>query len=278
MYIYTRNITKKHSIFTSVFSPKWNPPSEQLNVGPLEEYRRAAICAAYLEDWEKAATFFETGAKRTQEIENTERYIGLYADAGFAQFKAGNMSDSIKLLSLALQKFGMLRQDNTDVKYFTLKKRLAHTISWMEGHERENYPPEFGEPPVAFCSDPETNEQFLTLRDCPVGYSWLNLAKIEYKFELGMTVFQQALQISDRDAYPTLSFFLSLLEAQYDFRNKTFDDLPRRIHQLANAGASVQKHHQSGKGIEEKGTYSISIADLSIRASSLLSGTSLIRW
>ena len=106
--------------------PKWNPPSEQLNLGPLEEYRRAAICAASLNDWKKAAIFLEDGAKRTQKIENTERYISLYADAGFAQFKAGNMLDSIELLNLALQKFETIPQDNTDVKYFTLKKRLSN--------------------------------------------------------------------------------------------------------------------------------------------------------
>ena len=247
--------------------PQWNPLSEQLNVWPLEEYRRAAICAAQLNDWEKAATFFEDGGKRTQRIENTERYIGLYADAGFAQFKAGNMLDSMKLLNLALQKFEMLPQDNTDVKYFTLKKRLARTISWMEEHERENYPSELEEPPAGFCSDPETNKQILTLRDCPVGYSWLNLAQIEYKFGLGTTALEHALQITDRDAYPVLSYSLSLLETQYDFRNKTFDNLPQRIHQLAEAYGSMQKHYQSGKGIEEKGTYSISIADLSSFAS-----------
>ena len=263
VYLHQENYKEALNIYERIL-PEWDPPSGQLDVMPSEGCRRAAICAANLADWEKAAVFFQDGTKRTQEIEYAERYIGLYADAGFAQFKAGNMSDSIKLLSLALQKFGMLRQDNTDVKYFTLKKRLAHTISWMEGHERENYPPEFGEPPVAFCSDPETNEKFLALRDCPVGYSWLNLAKIEYKFELGMTVFQQALQISDRDAYPTLSYFLSHLEVLHDFRNKTFDNLPQRIHQLANAFGAMQKHHQSGKGIEEKGTYSISVADLSI--------------
>ena len=85
--------------------PKWNPPSEQLNIGPLEEYRRAAICAAYLDNWKKAACFFQEGANKTRKIENTERYIGLYADAGLAHFKAGNMLNCIKFLHLALQKF-----------------------------------------------------------------------------------------------------------------------------------------------------------------------------
>ena len=263
VYLHQKHYKEALNIYERIL-PKWNPPSEQLNVGPLEEYRRAAICATYLEDWEKAATFFETGATRTQKIENTERYIGLYADAGFAQFKAGNMSDSIKLLNLALQKFGLLPQDNTDVKYFTLKKRLEYVTGWMASYDSENNSSEHEEPPAGLCSNPETNEeQVLTLPDSPMGYAWLNLAQIEYKFALGMTAFQQALQIIDRETYPILSSFLSLLETQYDFRNKTFDDLPQRIHQLANAFGSIQK---SGKG-KEKGTDTISIANLSNFAS-----------
>ena len=263
VYLHQGDYKEALNIYERIL-PQWNPPSEQLNVGPLEEYRRAAICAAYLDDWETAATFFETGAERTQEVEDTERYIGLYADAGFAQFKAGNMSYSIKMLSLALQKFGMLPQDNTDVKYFTLKKRLEYVTGWMAWYESENNSSEHEEPPAGFCSNPETNEeQVLTLPDSPMGYAWLNLAKIEYKFALGTTVFQQALQIIDRETYPTLSSFLSLLETQYDFRNKTFDDLPQRIHQLVNAFDSIQK---SGKE-KEKGTDTISIANLSNFAS-----------
>ena len=247
--------------------PKWHPLSEQLDLGPLEGYRRAAICAAHLGNWEKAAIFFEDGAKRAQRVNGTEEYIGLYGDAGFAQFKAGNMSDSIKRLNLALQKFEMLPQDNTDVKYFTLKKRLSHAIGWMAGHEREDYPLDFAEPLVGFCSNPEINDKFLTLSDSPIGYSWLHLAQIEYKFGHGATVLEQALQITDRKTYPALNFFLLLLETQYDFRNETFDNLPQRIYQLAFAYGAIQKHDQSGKGVEEKGIYSISITDLSYFAS-----------
>ena len=48
--------------------PKWNPPSEQLNIGPLEEYRRAAVCAAHLNDWEKAAAFLKRGQKEFRRL------------------------------------------------------------------------------------------------------------------------------------------------------------------------------------------------------------------
>ena len=225
--------------------PEWHPSSKKLDLGPLEGYRRAAICAAHLDDWEKAAILFEDGAKRAQRTEGTEMYIGLYADAGFAQFKAGNMLDSIKLFNLALQKFEMLPPDSTDINYFTLKKRLGHTIGWMAGHERESYPLDFEEPPAGFCSNLETNEKFLTLPDFPMGYSWLHLAQIEYKFGHETTALEYALQISDRDAYPELNFFLVLLEVQYDFRNKTFDNLPQRIHRMTNACDLIRENNQS---------------------------------
>ena len=262
VYFRQKHYQKALNIYERILR-EWNPPSEQLGIGPLEEYRQAAICAAHLGDWEKAAAFFEDGAKRTQKIENTERYIGLYADAGFVQFKAGNMLDCIKLLNLALQKFEMLPQDNTDLKYFTLKKRLAHALGWMAWHDSEDYFSESEEPPVGFCSDPETNEEFLNLPEFPIERIWLALARIEYKFGNGTTVLEHALQIADRDADPVLSGSLSLLEVQYDFKNKTYDDLPQRIHQLANACDSIQKHNQNGNGIGENRIDPIASAKLS---------------
>ncbi len=239
--------------------PQWNPPSEQLNIGPLEEYRRAAICAASLNDWKKAAVFFLEGAKRTQEIEKTERYIGLYADAGFAHFKAGNMLDSIKLLSLALQKFEMLPQDKTNVRYFTLKERLVYTTRQVVALSR-NYALEIEELPVGFCSNPDTDEKVLDLPDSPIGETWVNLAQIEYKFSDKTTAFQNALQITDRNSYPILDVSLSLLETRYDFRNKTFDNLPQRISQLTNVCDSIKEYNRSGKGMGKNELASIPIA------------------
>ena len=234
-------------------------PLEEYRIGPLEEYRRAAICAASLDDWEKAAILLEEGAKRTQEVENTERYISLYADAGFAHFKAGNMSDSIKLLTLALQKFETIPQDNTNVKYFTLKKRIVHTIQWMSVYNRENYASEPEELPLGFCSNPDTNEKVLELPDSPIGDAWFYLAQIEYKFGYGRTALDHTLQITDREAVPVLNLFLSILEIQYDFKNKTFNKLPERIYQLVNVRGLIQRHNQSAKGIENQGINSMPI-------------------
>ena len=266
VYFGQRNYQEALNIYDRVL-PAWNPPSEQLNLGPLEEYRRAAICAAQLNNWERAANFFEEGAKRTQSIENNGNHIGLYADAGFAQFKVGNYCDSIKLLNLALKEFEKFPQDNTDVKYFTLKKRLAYSIGWIAKQERDNYNPESEEPRVALCSNPETDEKVLNLPDTPIDNIWLYLAQVEYEFGSGRTVLDHALQIPDRDADLALSFAFSFLQFKYIFRNKTFDDLPHRIHQLANACESMQEQYQSGKRIRAKGVDSSSIVALANFAS-----------
>ncbi len=266
VYFGQRNYKEALNIYERIL-PEWNPPSEQLNLGPLEEYRRAAICAAELNNWGKAATFFEEGSKRTQRIENTERYIGLYADAGFAQFKAGNYLDSIKLLNLALKEFEKFPQDNKDVKYFTLKKRLAYSIGWIAKQERDNYNPESEEPRVALCSNPETDEKVLNLPDSPVENIWLYLAQVECKFGSGRTVLDHALQIPDREADPALSFAFSFLQFKYIFRNKTYDDLPHRVYQMANAFESMHEQYQSGKRIRAKGVDSSSIVALANFAS-----------
>ncbi len=268
IYLHQKRYKEALSIYERIL-PKWDPPSGQLDVIPSVACRRAAICAASLDDWKKAATFLEEGAERTHKTVNAERYIGLYADAGFAQFKAGNMLNCIKFLHLALQNFETLPQDNTNITYFTLKKRLEHTIKWIKTiwYESEDNSPELFEPSVGFCSDPETKEEILTLPDCPTGYYWLYLSQIEYRFGHETTVFQHALQTTDREEYPTLNFFFSFLEIQYEFRNKTFDNLPQRIYQLALVYSTTKKHRQSGRGAVEKGTYSISDSDLSDFAS-----------
>ena len=223
--------------------PEWYKASKRFDVSPLEEYRRAAICAANLGDWKKAAIFLEDGANKTKEIEKSERYICLNADAVFAYFKAGRILGCIKLLLRALQDFETLPQNNNDLKYFTLKKRLEHTIKWIwqVWCLGESGTSNLFEPYVGFCSDPTINEAILNLPDCPIGYSWLHLSRIEYRFGHETTVFQSALQTTDREQYPIMNYWFSFLETQYEFRNKTFDNLPQRIYQLAQVYSSMKK-------------------------------------
>ena len=79
IYLHQKHYKEALSIYERIL-PKWDPSSGQLDVMPSVACRRAAICAAYLDDWKKAATFFQEGAERTHKTVNAERYIGFYAD------------------------------------------------------------------------------------------------------------------------------------------------------------------------------------------------------
>ena len=249
IYLHQGHYKEALNIYERIL-PDWNPPSGQLDVMPPEGCRRAAICAANLGDWGKAAGFFVDGAKRTRE--NTERHIGFYADAGYAQFKAGYILDSISLLKLALQEFQILQQDNGDDTYFTIKRRLAYTVEWMAAQEREFKSSELVEPPAGFCTNPETAEGISSLPDFSMVYAWLYLAQIEYNYGHGMEALEHAAEIMDSDECPNLDFFRAFAETQKDFRNKTFNELPQRIHQLVIACDLVQSHIKIAKGFEEQ--------------------------
>ena len=95
-----------------------------------------------------------------------------------------------------------------------------------------------------------------------MGALWLVLARIEYKFGHETTVLEHALQITDWNTDPVSTSSLFFLKTQHDFRNKTFDELPERIHQLANICNSIKEHNQSGAGIGKNGIASIPIAAL----------------
>ncbi len=266
VYLGQKRYKEALSVYDRIL-PAWNPSSEKLCIGPPEEYRRAAICAAHLNDWEKATAFFKEGAKRNQRIENTERHIGLYADAGFAQFKAGNMLESIKLLHLALNEFEMLPQDIGNAQNSTLKKRLVERLKWMTAHGREYSSSEIQQLSAGFCSDQEPNEEISSWPDIPMGHAWFHLAQVEYRFGDGATVLDRARQTPDRDTDPKLNFFLCQLEVKHDFRNKNFDNLPKRIHQLVNVYGAIKKHSQTNQGIEAAGINPVLIADPSRVAS-----------
>ena len=238
--------------------PSWKSSSE-FDFGPLDACRRAGICAAKLNEWEKSASFFVEGAAKAREINDTKKYISLYVDAGFAQFKTGDISNCLELLSVALQEFEKIPRDDTDIGYFTLKKLLGYSYAWLAQPTNTT---ELVEPPPGFCSNPDRNPDILEYPNYAIQYGWLHLAQLEYRLDLGVEIFQQAKCLKDRHLFPFLDLSLSILEVQYDFKCKTFGNLPHRMDQLAHAFVTTMKHEKSGKGIEETGSYTVEIADL----------------
>ena len=249
------------SIYTRILS-KWNPPCEQLKVGPLIEYRRAAICAAQMDEWDKAATYFEEGGRRTESIEKSERHIGLYADAGFAHFKAGNVLESINLLNLALKEFDRLDQCSENAKYVTLKKCLVGIVKCIAKYRSDEKHSELDQLPAGICSNPEPDEKYSSLVDVPIEYAWYYLAQIEYRHSNATTALIRTLEYLDHEVDPAFWSCLCVLQLQYDLRNKSLDEVPHRIHQLASACNSLRRQYEYGVRSRTSGIDASSIVAL----------------
>ena len=76
IYFHQKRYKEALSIYERIL-PNWNTPSGQLDAMPPEGCRRAAMCAAHLGDWKRAAAFFKDGAERTHKTVNAERYVSL---------------------------------------------------------------------------------------------------------------------------------------------------------------------------------------------------------
>ena len=257
IFLHHKHYRKALDIYERIL-PKWDPSSE-FDIGPLDGCRGAGMCAAYLHEWEKSASFFVDGAEKAREINDNKRCIGMYADAGFAQFKAGNISSSLELLILALREFDKIPQNDTEVGFFTLKKVLGYSIAYLA---QSTDTIEIVEPPPGFCSNTDRDDEILKYPNYPIQYAWLHLAQLEYRFDLGAEILEQARCLKDRRLFPFLNLSLSMLEVQYDYKCRAFGNLPHRMDQLAYAYVTTMKHEQSGKGVEETGTYTVEIADL----------------
>ena len=97
----------------------------------------------------------------------------------------------------------------------------------------------------------------------PLHYAWLFMAQLENRYTAGTKSMEKARHVNDRNLYPFVNFTHSDLEIQYDFKNGILCNLPSRIHKWAYAHASMQKHRECNKGIDEKGVYCISDSDVS---------------
>ena len=255
LYLRQGHYKEAYSIYSRIL-PSWElPTGEWGGLRFLEVYRRAAICAAYLNLWAEAVNLFKEAGKKAQESGEIEQYIGLYADAGFSQFKAGDISGSLELLNWTQEEFQQLPQEDADLGYFTLKKLLGYLITWVAKHDQLV---EFAEPPPGFCSNPDRDDEIMSYPNYPIQYLRLHLAQMEYKYNLGSTIFERTRNVEHRQLYPYLDFSLTHLELLYLFKFGKFEELPRLISQLAYAFDVTKKHRESGKGIEDKGIHPIS--------------------
>lgn len=153
-------------------------PTEQAHAA-----REAAISAAELGRWDRAADYFKAGAAAADQERHeilSAMAAGLEADAGQACFRAGRLEEAIKLYAAALQRLAGIDPAAT-LQGAYAHRVIRHALLWLM-LEVKNAHDEVAEnivlPPGA-CSNPSPSKEIKQLPLGDVGLAWYMLAQAE---------------------------------------------------------------------------------------------------
>ena len=142
-----------------------------------------------------------------------------------------------------MQQLQQLPNPDADLASFVLRKRIGHTLLWLERTLRGGVTADdLVEPPSGLCSDPEHSDQFRELPDTPIDLSWMHLTQIEYHLGTGSMVSEKLLDQLVHASFPIVRFLSVLLDVQCSFRCLTFDRLPTQGRDLSAAFQLVSTH------------------------------------
>ncbi len=235
---------KKYSDALSVLEPLlpgWIPATKEDDSTSMFACRMAAISAASLDDWQKAAELFMEGHKRAQIFTWWKVYIaGFLADAGFALWKAGEFANVVPIFKEVLEYLERLPDPEENLDSFTVIKSVEHTLLWiMKMTTDRPIDIDVAEPPPGLCSNPERREHIRELPLTPIALSWAHLAEIEFHLKFKPVVFESAFPRFVKEHDPANKFFLARaqlllaeLDVRYAFRNLQFDNFPAQLHIL----------------------------------------------
>jgi hypothetical protein len=155
-------------------------------------FREAGISAAETGDWAEATRWFDAAQAAGSKIQNdgmAMMTLGLVADRGIAEFKAGNLSNAIGSLSLALE--GLAQFDPaSSVKAGYVHRVVRHAVLCVNlrvTRKKDLVPEQEAAIAPGMCSNPEPSD----LSDMPLGHiaiAWYLLAEAEIAGEVGSVV------------------------------------------------------------------------------------------
>jgi len=239
---YAESLTIWENLFT-----QWSSPPEHRDLVRVFASRHAGIAAARIGEWDKASRFFLEGHQYSQALQHRTLSTGFLADAGFALWKAQRDTEAVKTFTEALQQLQQLPNPDADLASFVLRKRIGHTLLWLERALRKDFNiADLLEPPSGMCSNPEHSDKFRELVDTPIDLSWSHLAQIEYHLGTGSLVFEMMRNQLLHSSMPIVCFLAAILDIQHSFRDLTFDRLPTQGMALVTAYQFASTHQAQG--------------------------------
>ncbi|MCP4353180.1 MAG: TIR domain-containing protein [Desulfobacterales bacterium] len=228
--------------------PKWDFQPENGNTRQIFARRQAGIAAAHIGEWKKSAYYFREASQLSNRIKQPVFSTAFHADAGFAFWKAGEYSDSIKAFSEAVKDIEQFSDPEEDLRQFKVNKLTGHYLLWIQNELSIKPVDNVTKPLSGMCSNPDINEKLKELPITPINFSWLHLAQIEYYLKMGSNVFDRVYQRCIHAHIPMIRLYITELEIKHSFRKLDFNRLP--IQSLALEMRSYESRIHIAQGYE----------------------------
>lgn len=205
-------------------------PETVENSTRLFTYRDALICAGKLDNWRLVAEYALAGEEAAHRLKQAADIVavGFLVEHAFALWKSADVLNSLLAFSKIIDTLPALPDTNSNIRAYTLHVAVLHTLKWMEQNPEtndSNYEPQPGDFTLLKVDENFRNKPIPTYV-----FYWLHLARVEYKYNAGDSIFRRFEEESNKLSITAVKFQVEHLRLLYSLRKF---DLTSLVHNCA---------------------------------------------
>lgn len=228
----------------------WQADKRANKVGLAQALRRAAIAAAKINNWSDAANYFQRAAEVLKGSDNRPFAIGLYADSGYAHWRAGSADQAVGQLFEALSGLDTVQNSPDNLRDYFLHKVIGHVMTWVATSANQAVQ-KVEEPLPGCCSHVDPSEEVMKLHITPIDFSWANLVKLNHATHMARADIEAHAAILRESRYPGVRMLIAEHQIVRLLEEGDVVEVVKRIADLVEALTTVQTQNRNGVEIWE---------------------------
>lgn len=228
----------------------WQADKRANKVGLAQALRRAAVAAAKSDCWSDAANYFQRAAEVLKGSENQQFAIGLFADSGYAHWRAGNPDQAVGQMFEALSGLETVQNSPDNLRDYFLHKVIGHVMTWVATSANQAAQ-KVEEPLPGCCSHVDPSEEIMKLHITPIDFSWENLVNLNHATRMDRADIEAHATILRDSQYPGVRMLIAQHQIDRLLERGDVLEVVKRIADLVEALATLQMQKSSTAEIWE---------------------------
>lgn len=185
----------------------------------IYSYRSAAIAESKGNQFSNSYNYLIRAYSLAKRIGHLKRPLGYKVDAAYCLWKLADFKGFLTTMHEIMLELETIPNDSNDVSNFGLHKMIGHSLCWYIANIRNQIVDLF-EPVVGVCSNPNLNEEVLSLIQTPIEYSWLNLVSIEREVGLSNKIFLEQYERLAKCTFPLVRRQIRVFQLEQFFHTQ----------------------------------------------------------